>query len=150
MKKTTIVAAAVILVSAGLGATPFALDHFTTDTREDTFTTAIKVIPDGNNTSIGLAASHNLNFGAYETEANVTKFVKMNTGNYTVLSTLEAEGNITEFITYPDKVYFQGVKRIPVKANPQKVGYYTGNVTVKTQIPKNEVGKKWLKLKSYY
>ena len=147
MNRMTILALGIILVSGLVGSSPFILDQTSLNYHEEKFNTSVNVINvSGNETSLGINADQNLNFGNIPQGSNATKFVNMSTGKKSLL-TLKSEGNISDFIEHKDHFYFQGQKQIPLEVKGKSPGNFTGNVSLKFEIPQNQVGKHWLDLK---
>lgn len=147
MNRMTILALGIILVSGLVGSSPFILDQTSLNYHEEKFNTSVNVINEsGNETSLGINADQNLNFGKIPQESNATKFVNMSTGKKSLL-TLKSEGNISDFIEHKDHFYFQGQKQIPIEVKGKMPGNFNGSIKLRFEIPKNQLGKHWLDLK---
>lgn len=57
-------------------------------------------------------------------------------------------GNISGTLQYDEKFYFKGARQMRIKFNATEPGYYTGEVRLKIQTPKNALGNRWLDLKA--
>lgn len=150
MNKTTLIAASIVILSGLIGATPLIINETSIDLYEKSYESNISVLPDsGNNTSIGINSDQDLDFGYMPEGSNSTKFLNISTQKKSILD-ISSEGNISEFLVYEDRMYFQGFKKISVEAQGREPGNYTGNITLNFQIPENQVGGKWLDLKYWY
>lgn len=146
MNRTAIYALTVIVLSGLIGASPFILDYSTVNLVESNYPATVDVVENQNNTTLGVNADRDLDFGEIPEGVNATKFISVSVEHKSLLN-IDSEGNISDLLRYREKMYFQGQKEIPVEVRGMEVGKYEGNVTLKFQVPTNEVGKKWLDLK---
>lgn len=150
MNKTTLAAALIVGLSGLIGATPFILDSQTIDFHNEEFNSSVAVLDQtGNNTSLGINSDPTLDFGYIPQGSNVTKFLNMSAKKKSVLS-IKSDGNISNFLEHKDHMYFQGYKQIPLEFKGREPGNYTGNITLRFEIPENQVGKHWLDLKYWF
>lgn len=147
MNKTTLAAILIVGLSGLIGATPFILDNQTISFYAEEFNSSVTVINDtGNDTGLGINSDPTLDFGDIPQGSNSTKFINTSMDKKSVLS-IKADGNISEFLEYEEHMYFQGSKKIPLEFKAREPGNYTGNVSLRFEIPENRVGTKWLDLK---
>lgn len=147
MNRITIISISIIVLSGLVGSSPFMLDEYSLNLQENNFNTSASVINDtGNNTSLGLNADANLDFGDIPQGSNATKFINMSSDRKAILA-IGSEGNISDHLEYEDLMYFDGDKRIELEMKGREVGNYTGNVSLRFEVPENRVGQRWLDLK---
>jgi len=146
MRKTTLLAAAVITISGLIGATPYLVEQNSIHSYEQTMNSSIIVIESANDKALGINADRNLDFGRLKPGTNATKFLNLSIGKKSLLN-VKTEGNISEVLEYQEKLYFKGSKEIELEAKGREPGNYSGTVNLGFQIPKNQVGKYWLDLK---
>jgi len=148
MDRTKILASSALFLCLLISVSLFVLDQTSVKNQEQKYNTSIQVVDAENkkNMSFGINADRNLRFGRIITGTNATKFLNMSSGKKSLL-TVNTEGNISEFMVYEEKMYFQGDKQIPLEVRGREPGNYTGTVNLEFQIPENEVGRKWLDLK---
>ncbi len=145
-------AASIIIVSVlvGLGlSAPGYLDSNHTATGKKEFRAKAKVInTSGNETkSIGIVGDPRLDFGVLPYEAGSAKFIDLKAGRKSLI-TLSATGNISEFLEYRRKAYFEGDKQIKIHFDANETGFFAGNVSVGMQTPVDRWGRLWLDVKS--
>ncbi|MFB6100200.1 MAG: hypothetical protein ABEK16_02905 [Candidatus Nanohalobium sp.] len=151
IEKKHVAGAVTVLIVLGVLAAVPALNNYTIKEIDRTFQTSADILPKGasENLTVGIAAGEGLSFGIIPVSANKTKFLNI-TAPEKIMLRVDASGNISEYLSYDPKHYFNGSKRIPIELNPEKPGNFTGVVEVNIQRPKGKVGEKWLKLKSLY
>ncbi|MFB6193233.1 MAG: hypothetical protein ABEK00_03190 [Candidatus Nanohaloarchaea archaeon] len=126
--------------------TPFAADKILVEKESFTLPANATVV-NPENVSVGVAAGteNALDFGRLIVNAtNSTRYVNVSTPGSNI-ATLKASGNISSYLDYPR--YVRNASSIPVEMQAIKVGNFTGNLTVRVQIPKKELGEKWLRIK---
>lgn len=146
MKKTTLVVICILAISGFIGVSPFILDNSTLDFHKEKFNASVTVMDKDDNISLGINSDPKLDFGNIPQGSNSTKFLNISTGKKSAL-TISSDGNISEFLEYHERMYFQGDKRIELEMKGKSPGNFTGNVSLKFEIPQNQVGKHWLDLK---
>lgn len=147
------IALTVISVAALIGAAPFVISQTSVETQNVEFKPQANVTIVDNSTenvSLGVApGGEGLDFGQMPLQATkrARKTVKLNSSKK-ALALTTSSGNISEFLEYEEKIYFEGLKEVEIKFRADEPGYYNGTLRMKILTPKNEVGKKWLDLRS--
>ncbi len=147
-------AASIIIVSVLLGlalSVPGYLDSNHTVSGEREFRAKAKVINvSGNSTkNIGIVGDPRLDFGVLPHEAGSAKFLDLQAAKKSFI-TLSASGNISEFLEYERKAYFQGDRQIKIHFDANETGFFAGNVSVGIQTPVDRWGSLWLDVKSSF
>lgn len=143
------IAVSVIAVSALIGLSPFLVDQYSLNTFDTSFNAnGTSINTSGNFTKrIGVVTGNTLQFGSIPAGAASIKYLSINASQKALLL-VSSTGNISDALTYPEKLYFEGSKQAPVRFNATEPGYYTGTVDVKIQTARNTLGQKWLDLKA--
>lgn len=103
------------------------------------------VMPEENQTDLGLVADKSLNFGEVPAGAAVRKEVKVEASEGSLVD-VSVNGNISRHMDHTE-TRLDGNHRIEVVFNASEPGYYTGDVIIKTQSPKNGLAATWLGIK---
>lgn len=142
---------AVAGLSVLIGASPFIADEVLVKEQSFSFdANASSVDRSGNYTkNIGIVTNSNMDFGELPVGMGVTKFLNISMPRKGIVD-LGAEGNISDSLDIREYHYFEGRKEIRVRFNASEEGYYTGNVTLKTQVPKHGIGNTWLGIKYFF
>lgn len=92
---------------------------------------------------IGIAGQkYELNFGRIPLKSSTTKMIDMQSQGL-VRVRLLSDGNITPYITMPEKIYLKGdSKEIRIVFNGTKIGNFTGTLMIQNTIPKNILAEK--------
>lgn len=146
MEKKTLAAISIVILSGLIGATPFILDETSVKFQERSYNSSLEVLNETENISLGISSDRNLDYGYLPQGANSTKFVNISLKKKTLLS-IGTEGNISEVLEYRPRMYFQGDKKMELEAKGREPGNYCGNITLKFEIPENQVGSYWLDIK---
>ena len=147
MNRITLISISIVVLSGLVGASPFILDQQTVNFQNNNFNTSASIINNtGNNTTLGLNADANLDFGDIPQGSNATKFINMSSDRKSILK-MESEGNISNYLEYEDLMYFEGNRRIELEMKGRDPGNYTGNVSLSFEIPESRLGQRWLDLK---
>ena len=147
MNRISLISILIVILSGLVGASPFIIDQYSLNFQNNDFNTSAIIINDtGNNTTLGLNSDANLNFGEIPQGSNATKFINMSSERRSVLK-IESEGNITDYLEYEELMYFKGTKEIELEIKGREPGNYTGNLSLRFEIPKSQVGRYWLDLK---
>lgn len=102
----------------------------------------------GNGTvNLGIATGEKLNFGRIPVDAKSTKYFQIDAREKALLI-VNAEGNISQALEFEKIHYFEGNKEADIVFDPQTPDHFEGNVTVTINTAENEVGARWLDLKS--
>lgn len=149
LDRRKLLAAGFFVLAALIGLTPLLLNETALDSRTLTFeTNATAVNTSGNESlNLGVATGEKLNFGRIPTEGRSQKYFNVNAGKKALIR-LETTGNISEQLDYDRKHFFEGKKEVDIIFNPERPGFYNGNVSMKIYTPVNEVGAAWLELKA--
>lgn len=147
------VALTLITAAAILGLTPFAISETSVDKQVVEFEPKANVSIVSNNSSnvsLGLApGKKGLNFGdlPLQSTQRARKTVDLDASDK-ALVIIKDSGNASEFLRYDEKHYFQGQKEIKIEFETEEPGYYEGDLKLKILTPRNELGKKWIELRS--
>jgi hypothetical protein len=143
------IAAGVFILAVVIGLTPLLLDETTLDSRTLTFEANATAVNTSGNESVnlGVATGDKLNFGRIPAEGRSQKYFNVKAGKKALIR-LETSGNISDQLEYEDKHFFEGKKEVKIAFNPERTGFYSGNVSMKIYTPVNEVGAAWLTLKA--
>jgi hypothetical protein len=147
-------AATIIGLSILVGAAPHSLpmvDSKLTLVQEKTFPANATVVNvTANDTKrLGIVTNPQLRFGTIPEGAKSHKFLLMNAPKKSLVL-VDSEGNISEFLDFERKIYFKGQEELRILFNGSKTGFYTGEVRLKTQAPKDRWGERWLDFKYQY
>lgn len=152
MDKTTMIAVSVISVSTLIGLTPFILNQTTLNTQETILETSAEVISknaSGENIDLGLKIEKSLNFGKMPVNVSAAKTINLTSSKKSSVQ-VSSTGNISEFLDYDRRSYFEGSRDLEIQMVAEKPGYYAGELVIKTQTPKNKIGETWLELKQSF
>lgn len=147
LRKKALAGLAVIVALVLLS--PIIADQVLLQEEKITFPASANVTPPANNSSeqVGLkAGSNNLSYGRITVENNETRFIQLTAEKKTSF-TLKASGNISEYLAFDSKHYYNGTNNISVEFRPEKVGYYEGKLSIKAVYPKMGLGARWLEIK---
>lgn len=148
------IALPVIILSISVGASPFLANEFLVE-EEEQFSQEMsaKVISEEvvqNGTRVGVDPGTNLNFGEIETGIGVTKYLEYESSGENRLVSIELSGNLSEKINLTEKQFIDGKKDIPIAFKSEEPGFYSGELTLKTETPNGELGERWLEFKSRF
>lgn len=141
-------ALAVVLIStvAGLGLATQDLTHVKTQ-KLSFHANATVVNQTGNSTKdIGIVANREFRFGSLPTSSSSIKFFKLDAPRKSIVL-ISSTGNISRYLKHETLLYFKGKKRVSVHFNATKPGFYNGGITVKTWVPEDRWGSKWVELR---
>lgn len=142
--------AGIMLVAAGIAILAFSGLQMTVNERTNVYSSSVTVYSLGNNSSdvnLGVNAGKNLDFGEIPQGTNVTKKISVKTAVPSRVQ-IKASGNISEYLEMPETVTVEGEKVVPVKISPESPGTYTGIITMRIKVPRGEIGKKWMEIRS--
>lgn len=149
------IAIAVILLSVAVGASPFIADETLVEKNQVISMNMSATVVQANNSTAesiqaGVNPGKNMEFGEVPKDVEVTKFLEVSSGGGKIMLSIEAEGNITQHLTYKELQTIEGEERVDIKFTPSELGYYNGHLTVKTIVPKNSLGEKWLEIRPLF
>lgn len=132
-------------------ATPLVLEYFTLEERTNVYSSQVQVNQPANNSSlnIGLDAGRNLDFGVVPEGTNVTKKIRL-VSSKPSLVTVEARGNISEYLYFDERFLLDGEKIFTIEIDPEDQGNYSGEVEIKIQTANSSLGEKWINIKSRF
>ncbi|MFT4892380.1 MAG: hypothetical protein ACI8Z7_000152 [Candidatus Nanohaloarchaea archaeon] len=141
-------AVGVIVLSLAVGASPFIADHFLVKNQGFSFeANATAVNNTANQTKrIGIVTNSNMRFGEVPVGMSVVKFMNVSMPKKGIFE-VNSVGNISEMLDYQESQYFEGNREIRIEFNGTRPGYYNGSVDIKTQVPLNDIGQRWLDTK---
>ncbi|MFB6292564.1 MAG: hypothetical protein ABEI58_04185 [Candidatus Nanohaloarchaea archaeon] len=141
----------VITVSVLIGLSPFIADEVLLKKDTITFETKVNVTPsrevNGTYAQVGVDPGKNLDFGRLPADLALTKFVNVTAPNRTIITITES-GNISDQLYINDtQFYFEGRRKVSMRLNATETGFYTGEVTINAERPRNKWGQRWLDIK---
>jgi hypothetical protein len=141
-------AVGIIVLSLALGASPFVADELLVKNQGFSFeANATAINSTANQTQrIGIVTDSNMRFGEVPTGMSVVKFLNVSMPAKGIFE-INSQGNISEMLDYQESHYFEGNKEIKIEFNATEPGYYGGSVDIKTQVPMNDIGQRWLDTK---
>lgn len=146
MRKTTLLAAIIVVISGLIGATPYIIEETSIENYQQSLDASVVILSSSSDRSLGINADRKLDFGRLKPGTNSTKFLNISIGKKSLLN-VETKGNISEVLEHRERFYFHGAKDINLEAKGRNPGNYSGTVNLNFQIPKNQVGAYWLDLK---
>lgn len=148
------IAVPIIVLSIGLGASPFLADHFFVDKEEQFSQNMTANVISGqieeNGTRVGVNPGSNLDFGDIETGIGITKYLNYNSTGAERLVRLETDGNISDNLNVAENQFVEGSAELSVAFMAEEPGFYSGNLTLKTLTPEGNLGETWLDIKSQF
>lgn len=141
-------AVGVIVLSFAVGVSPFIADEFLITEQSFSFdANATATNSTVNQTKrIGIVTNSNMRFGEVPTGMGVVKFLNVSMPRKGIFE-IGSVGNISEMLDYQESYYFEGNKEIKIEFNGTRPSYYNGSVDIKTQVPLNDIGQRWLDTK---
>ena len=140
----------VIGISVLIGLSPFIVEETSVNKDENVLYSNVTVVNEetvNGTLGLGVTTVKKLDFGEMPTTVEYTRKLNVSAPAMTLL-TISVDGNISEIMKYERKHYFQGDREIELTLNSSRPGHYDGNVTVKTLTAENEIGERWLYVKS--
>jgi hypothetical protein len=131
--------------------TPLAIEKTFVNSADQSFDTSAKVVAHNasENVTLGLEAGEGLAFSEISQGVNITKGLRMSSNGKGFMK-MGSTGNISSHLVYDDQRSFVNNTKVPVKFTADKIGYFTGTISIKTSQPENRVAEKWLELKYFF
>lgn len=142
--------AGALLIVAGILVFAVSGLQMTVNERKNVYSSSVTVYSLENNSSdvnLGVNAGKNLDFGQIPEGTNVTKKISVETSVPSRVE-IKASGNISKYLKIPETVTVEGETVVPVKISPESPGDYSGTITMKITVPRGELGKTWMDIRS--
>jgi hypothetical protein len=143
-----------LVISVFIGLMPFVISQTSVETYKADFDAKANVSLSENvskNASLGVApgSSEGLDFGNLPLQftRQARKSLEMDASKKSLVI-ISSSGNASKYMIYNKSHYFEGSKQVEVAFETEDTGYYTGTLHVKTMTPKNELGERWINLRS--
>ncbi|MBC5793079.1 MAG: hypothetical protein H8Z69_03505 [Nanohaloarchaea archaeon] len=119
------------------------------ETQNKQMNMSINVVESGSeNTSVGVNADPNLDFGRTQLGTNITKFVNLDTGGNTAYLNVDVTGNISDGLEYKKNMKLEGQEQLRLHYKSTETGNYTGQLGLKIKMPEGSLGEAWHKFKT--